>query len=570
MIITILSWIYIGGICLIIGMSANKLLSKIIPVPSAKQFGITGFFVTGITVLTVYAEIFSIFYKVGALCHLIMLALAVIGAISIRNDFSSVFSGIKDRLIRNKYLFLIMLFAFAFFTSRGKYHTDTGIYHAQAIRILEEYGLFKGLANVQLHFAYNSAYLPLCALFTLSFVLPYALHTMTGFFALLFSSYAMYGLLDFKEHKRHGGDFARIAILVYALTNMTGFQSPATDYGTMFFVLYILCEWITYAEEKNKLFSVTEDIALYGYLSVLSIFAVSMKLSAAIMVVLAVFPLILLIQKKMWRELFTFLLIGFISFLPYLVRNVIISGWLFYPVESIDLFNVIWKVPVEYMRHDSDQIKVWGRCLFDVSKVEEPVTSWLPAWWESKQHYEEMLIYSQIVGSILLGINAVYRLIKKEINEAIIVFYVTVYLNLIMWFFTAPFIRYGLAFLLVLPLCSLGDIWDFAVKKQSVALYLLAALIIINFCSWVDNYFMGDMVFVKHYIADGYYISPIPFEQSEMTPIDMSKEVEGQIVYSAGLDEVNSYYVCPGTCYEDMVLRSELIGNTIKDGFKAK
>ena len=55
-----------------------------------------------------------------------------------------------------------------------------------------------------------------------------------------------------------------------------------------------------------------------------------------------------------------------------------------------------------------------------------------------------------------------------------------------------------------------------------------------------------------------------------MTPIDMSKGVEGQIVYSAGLDEVNSYYVCPGTCYGDMVLRSELIGNTIKEGFKAK
>lgn len=429
---------------------------------------------------------------------------------------------------------------------------------------------FKGLANVQLHFAYNSAYLPLCALFTLSFVLPFALHTMTGFFALLFSSYAVYGLLDFKNHKRHGGDFARIAILVYVLTNMTGLQSPATDYGTMLIVLYILCAWITYAEEKNNLFSGIEDIALYGYLSVLSIFAVSMKLSAAMMVFMAIFPLILLIQNKMWKELFTFLLIGFISFVPYLVRNVIISGWLFYPFEYIDLFNVVWKVPVEYMKHDSDQIKVWGRCLYDVDKVIESISSWWPIWWESKQHYEEMLIYSQIVGSVLLGINAFYRLIKKEISVAIIVFYVTVYLNIIMWFLTAPFIRYGLAFLLVLPLCSLGDFWDYAVKKQSVISFLLGALIIINFCSWVDHYFMDDMVFVKRYIADGYYISPIPFEQSEMTPIDMSKEVDGQIVYSAGLDEVNSYYVCPGTCYEDMVLRSELIGNTIKEGFKAK
>ena len=56
----------------------------------------------------------------------------------------------------------------AYFASRGLQHTDTGIYHAQAIRWYEEYGLVKGLGNLQQHFAYNSAYLAYaaCLLYT--------------------------------------------------------------------------------------------------------------------------------------------------------------------------------------------------------------------------------------------------------------------------------------------------------------------------------------------------------------------------------------------------------------------
>ena len=195
----------------------------------------------------------------------------------------------------------------AFFTSRGSFHTDTGIYHAQAIRLIEEYGVLKGLGNLQLHFAYNSAYLPLCALFTLSFILPFALHTMSGFLMVLCTSYAVHGLLDINKHKRHGGDMARAAILVYSLSNLTGLQSPATDYGTQFLVLYIFCNWICYAEERyHGSFDKDEDIAFYGYLSILSIFAVSMKLSAAFIVILASLPFVALVRRKMWKQLFVF------------------------------------------------------------------------------------------------------------------------------------------------------------------------------------------------------------------------------------------------------------------------
>jgi len=569
MAITILSWIYIFIICVVTGLVVNKALSRLIPVPSYKEcghFGITGLCVTGLVTLTVYAEVFSIFYKVGAVCHVVMLLLVAAGGFSFRKELAELLDfcikRIKDLSINVKIVVILIILAGAFFSSNGTFHTDTGIYHAQAIRMLEEYGVLKGLGNLQLHFAYNSAYLPLCALFTMSFILPFPLHSMTGFFMVLFSCYAVTGLARWKEHKKHGGDFARIAVLIYALTNMTGLQSPATDYGTMFFTLYIMCCWITYTQESGA-----EDgrdkIAFYGYLSVLSIFAVSMKLSAALLVVLAVFPAILLIKKKMFKEFGFFLLIGFLSFLPYMIRNVILSGWLFYPVSSIDLFNVIWKIPAEYMKVDSDQIKVWGRCLYDITRIDDGVKTWLPIWWSEKQHYEVMLIYSQFVGAVLLVITSILRLREKKIDLAMVIFYLTIIANLVLWFFTAPFIRYGLAFLLLLPLCAFGDVLEYIVRKKSIILALVASLVLINFCSWIDDYFMDDMVFVKHNIMEGHYIVPVPFDEGNMTAVDM----DGLTVYVAGADEINSYYTCPGSCYSFMVERTKLIGDDISKGF---
>ena len=580
MLVTILSWIYIFIVCVVTGLVVNRLLSKVVPVPSYDDgeghFGITGLCVTGLVTLTVYAEVFSIFYKVGAACHVVMLILVAVGGFFYRTEFTKLFGTIKKKCTGASFnsvaLFVIIVLAAAFFSSNGKFHTDTGIYHAQAIRMLEEYGVIKGLGNLQLHFAYNSSYLALCALFTLSFILPFPLHSMTGFFMVLFTCYAAFGLAGWSQHKRHGGDFARIAILLYALTNMTGLQSPATDYGTMFMTLYVMCAWITYAEErvdvaaKHDVKTDFNAVAYFGYLAVLSIFTVSMKLSAALLVILAILPAVLLIKQKMFKELGFFLLIGFLSFLPYMVRNVILSGWLFYPVASIDLFNVIWKIPAEYMKVDADQIKVWGRCLYDITKIDDGVTSWLPVWWGEKQHYEVMLIYSQFVGAILTCVLLLFRLREKKLNFAVVLFYVTIFANLVMWFFTAPFIRYGLAFLLLLPLCALGDMLEIIVSRKSVVLGFVASLIVINFASWVDDYFMDDMVFAKHELRSGHFLVPVDFDRGNMSETDM----DGLTVYVANYDEINSYYYNPGICYDFMVERTELIGDGIKEGFKPK
>lgn len=570
MVVVLLSYVYIFLMCLIAGVAIRKALSRFIPVPNEERIGITGIVTTGLVTLTVYAECFSIFYKVGAVCHALMLIILTIGAYKYRKEVSVLITGVRKRF-RSKegVVCLIIVLISAFYASRGNFHRDTGIYHAQAIRIIEEYGIIKGLGNFQLHFAYNSSYLALCALFTLSFVLPFALHTMTGFIMALFTCYAACGLMKWTSRVSHTADMARLAIIIYGITVLEYLQSPATDYGAMYMVLYIMCAWITQAVEKKD---DSEDIPVYGYLAVLSIFTVSMKLSAAALVVIAVLPFILLVKKKMAKETVSFILIGFLSFLPYLVRNVIISGWILYPAEAIDLFNVVWKVPAEYMKFDADQIKVWGRELQDTMSVEEGITvgisDWLPIWWEKKRFYEKLLLVFQVAGAGAVLLNLFIRKVRKNIRADVAMFYIAVFINIAMWFFTAPFIRYGLAFLMLLPICAAMDLAENIFKGKTFLRFVMVAIAVVCFGNWTARYLKVDKErFVEH-AKDGYYLTPIPFPDSETDEVNMN----GVIVYNTVHedDEINSYYNCPSSCYSDMINRSEPIGTTLKEGFKAK
>ncbi len=570
MVVVLLSYVYIFLMCLIAGVTIRKALSRFIPVPNEERIGITGIVTTGLVTLTVYAECFSIFYKVGAVCHVVMLVALAIGAYKCRDKISALLINVRKRF-RSKegVVCLIIVLISAFYASRGVFHRDTGIYHAQAIRIIEEYGVIKGIGNFQLHFAYNSSYLALCALFTLSFILPFALHTMTGFIMALFTCYAACGLMKWTSRASHTADMARLAIIIYGITVLEYLQSPATDYGAMYMVLYIMCAWITQAAEKKD---DADDIPVYGYLAVLSIFTVSMKLSAAALVVLAVLPFILLVKKKMIKETVLFIVIGFLSFLPYLVRNVIISGWLLYPAEAIDLFNVVWKVPAEYMKYDADQIKVWGRELQESFTVEDGIkvgiSEWLPIWWEKKRFFEKLLLVFQVAGAGAAILNLIIRKVRKKIRADVVIFYITVFVNIALWFFTAPFIRYGLAFLMLLPLCAAMDLAENIFKGKAFLRFAMVAIAVVCFGNWTLQYLKVDKERFVDHVKDPYYVTPIPFADSETDEVDMN----GVIVYNTVHEdeEINSYYNCPCSCYNDMINRSELIGTTLKEGFKAK
>ena len=564
MLIVIISWIYYTLLCVIIGIGLERFLVKIIK-PTWK-FQAIDYMVAGIVGITIYASFFSLLYKVGMIAHLgILLAAIAIGYIN-RKFLADLLKRGRQLLFSwEGFFFLCFIILIAFFTSRGNFHTDTNIYHAQNIRLYEEYGILKGMANLQLHYGYNSLYLAFVAVLSMSWILPWSLHTTTGFIEVILCLYALHHLKDFKRHKDHLEDAGCVAILAYALVNITGSMSPATDYPTMFLSLYMITVWLRAIEERAH-------YSVYAILSVFAVFLGTLKLSAIAMAFVVVYPAFFLLKEKKWKEIVIFIGMGMIVLLPYLIRNVILSGWLIYPFEAIDLFNVEWKVPLEYLLVDANQIKVWGRCLYDINLIDMPMKQWIPIWWESQERYSQMLLLSNVLGMILAGCNLYYKWKNRmEVRTEMLTLYAGMIASAVLWFVQAPFVRYGLGFLLVIPVLAMASWYDYEKRGlQSIVTGSVVFLMFLCFSPYVDHYTTDAGVFLKQRLKEPYYICQKDYDLGSIG----NYEINGNIIYYNDYieeeGERNSYHYFPNTCYEFMLERSTLVGNDIKDGFIPK
>lgn len=563
MVIVILSWVYYFFLCGFIGIGMEKIIAKIIK--RNWKFQVIDYVVTGIVGITIYAAFASLIYKVGMIVHLIMLFFSILSGIYCKKEIKEVFKDAKNLIFSwEGFFFLCFILLIAFFTSRGKFHTDTNIYHAQNIRLYEEYGIIKGMANLQAHYGYNSLYLAFAAVMSLAWLLPWSLHTTTGFIEVALCLYALHHLKTFRERKSHLEDAGCVAILFYALVNITGSISPATDYPTMFLSIYMISVWLRATEEKAH-------YSVYALLSVFAVFLGTMKLSAIAMAVVVIYPAFLLLKEKKWKEIGIYMGMGVFVLIPYLIRNVILSGWLIYPFEAIDLFQVDWKVPLELLLLDSYQIKVWGRCLFDVGLIDMPIKEWFPIWWSSQERYAQMLLGAYVIGILLSAFNLGYKLLKKmEIKAELIILYIGMLSASLMWFLLAPFIRYGLGFLLALPLISMASWFDYEKKGfQSIATGGLVFCMFLCFSPYVDHYVTDDGVFLKQRLLDNYYIIPKDYDLGNVQPV----EINGNIIYYSVYEnqvELNSYHYYPNTAYRWMLEGSTLASDNIKDGFVSK
>ena len=562
MLSVLLNWCYIFFITQLIGLGFYRCVGHVVLHQSINH-SISRNTVCGMVITTIFAQFFSLFYKVGLVANLILLVLCILIIFQSKKILSEYTQSIKRTAFTWEgvlYIGVILILAFA--TSRGLFHTDTNIYHAQAIHWYEEMGVVKGQGNLQLHFAYNSSALAFAALFSLGFLGVQSFHCTTGFIAVLFCVWAIRHIREYSSHDSHVTDMCCVAILFYALVNLTGFMSPASDYATMFFALYLIARWSWEIESGEK------DITAHALLSVLAVFLCTLKLSAGPIVLLAIYPAVCLIQEKRYREIMLYLSMGIITLMPFLIRNVIISGWLLYPFPAIDLFRVDWKIPEASVLIDSAQIKVWGKCLYDIALSDLPMKEWIPIWWSAQERYAQMLIYCNILAICLDIVMLLHHLLKKEkLNFNLILLNVVVAGCSAAWFVLAPFIRYGLSFLLATPMLAVG-MW---LHKKERSLYQLVSggIIVLMFfmgSSYWEHYFTDDMVFLKHNLTEPYYIMQKDYDSTDLQEIDM----DGITIYAPTHGEVSGYYNFPTTTYPQALPDVELRGDSLKDGFRNK
>ena len=535
----------------------------------------SSYIVTGLVIATIYAEIFSLFGKVGLAANIIMIITCFFIAYFFRRDLiNDVVDIIRYMFSGYNYLIIVVLFlVMAYGASHGIMHYDSDLYHAQSIHWIEDYGVVKGLGNLHVRLAYNSASFALSALYSMSFLSGQSFHVMAGFFAFMLAALCL-GFVDvFRRQHFVLSDFARIMAMYYLFNIYDEMVAPASDYYLSIMVFYIIIRWLD--------LNVRHEHSLLPYILIvlLGVYAVTIKLSAAPILLLSIIPIYKLAKKKNIKALVFSTALGFFIAVPFFIRNVMISGWLLYPVTFLNFFNVIWKIPEGVAAYDAKEIKTFGRGYTDVAAFKDAdISTWLPNWFASIGGISKIMLILDLVcviiyfGYLLYFVVAVIgnAAVRKSSTEEGKVFKLshrsminmvdfltiggTMVGCLLFWLFSAPLIRYGEVYVSMTFAIVLGRLFIMVynrIDQNNKVAYVVFRIMCSIICGWIffkgynlvaediprfnarylltqqdygeyetDEYVIGDTKF--YYPVSGDRIGYYPFPSS---PRDMSEEI---------------------------------------------
>lgn len=589
----IANWIYVLITTYIIGFATLEGISTISCMHASKgqrKFAYTykyneSFLIAGILVVNVYAELFSLISRVSLAANLVLIFACFLLYYEYREAMNERLIAGVGRIISTGsfWLYLAIFLIMAYGTSHGLMHYDTDLYHAQAIRWIEEFGTIVGLGNLHLRLGYNSAAFALSALYSGSFF-GKSYHAMAGYFALLLA----WQCADIKTivRRKHPvlSDFVRLIAIYYLFTIFDEMVSPASDYFMATMVLYIVIHWLDLYTFRERAF------LPYALLSICTVYITTIKLSAAPLLLLSVYPIIRILRKYGKKGIVAILLSVFLCIIiaiPYFTRNAIQTGWLIYPFTGIDLFHFSWKIPYETALSDANEITVYGRGFTDVSMIGAAFGEWFPTWFSKLSLFNKiMLSLDGICFPVFLGCVGYYvterikgtgkRLPASE-NAISNVFHLhhrrsvslsdflfiegISYIALLYFICTSPLVRYGCVYLWLPAVMLIGrfvilldNAFDNPVKKY---IYKCGIVIFAAFMAFKFGVLIRDDI-------PRFRLNNLVTQQPYNSYSLKEKQINGQTFYYPEEGDRTGYDPFPSTPNPDGF---RMAGEKIIDGF---
>lgn len=555
MILVALSWGWIGITSFLVGFAVMEGIGKV--TGRVKPASMELHILMGLLCLTVYVQVFSLFGGVGKIATLLLAVVSILLLVTFRKKIVRYIVYMWTKIRGWGYgpclLAVLIVLLLVYITAGNTWHYDTDLYHAQAIRWIEQFGVVKGLGNLHNRFAYNSAFFCLQALFSLKFAINQSLHSLNGFVAAVMLCYAAGTLNIWRKERLTTSDFYKIGIFIYFsyLENSLLISSPGSDLLTLCMVLYISAKWAELIERQER------EPVEYGILCLLAVWTVTIKLSAGLLVFLAVYPAVTLIRQKRWKEIFFFLGVGVLVVAPFLIRNVYVSGYLVYPYSSLDFFNVDWKMAASVAADDSREIMAWGRGMTSRTMYDADFSIWFPRWFDNQQGMIKTLFLFNIVCMVILAGYSVRIILRKrkDCGASMLLLSVSA-AQVIMWFVTAPLIRYGLTYMLLLPAFLLGLICH-KINSRVMAWAICVAGI---YCG------TACIVQVADNFTETYWKRPADYNWREARSVVW----ENMEVYVPEGSDCIGYHYFPSTPHASRLEAIELRTGNLEGGFRLK
>ncbi len=537
------SWLLIGISAFIWGIAFVDIFIK-----KDARFSLIMF--CGLCALTVFSEFFSLFYKIGTLARLCVFLADVL--LLIKNKKSILFNlkKIRDELSWQQVLWIAISCAVVLpLASSYIMNSDTYLYHAQSLRWITEFGVVKGIGDLHSRLAFDSSFLCLQALFGFEELYGQPMHSVNGFVAWLTLAYAGTSMKVWKAKKVFLSDGLRLG-LVFMLSEISGdFSSPGTDLFAHCLTFYIFIEWVSGLEEE------TDPVELQIILSILSVYAMTLKLSAALLILFSVGPAVRLLKEKQTKKILYSVIAGVIILLPFCYRNIMISGYLIYPMEQLDFFNADWKMPAWASQYERLRTKAWAEEIFGVEELTAPFSTWFPYWFNAQAKETLWILGGDAFICVSGGVYYLLHGIRKHRWDMFLV-YAIMSANLLYWFLSAPNVRFGRSIILVPVSLAFGCILSKAKSKknQFIPIVLMCICMLFPFSS----------LFTSARAEERHFIRNVDYEEFDM--IEYALKDVALFIPAEG--SRNGYYEFPVVINKETAEKIELRGKTLREGFR--
>lgn len=283
-------------------------------------------------------------------------------------------------------------------------------------------------------------------------------------------------------------------------------------------------------------------------------------------VLLTVYPIYLFIRQKKTVQIVIYLLIGFCIALPYLITNVITTGYLVYLLSALDLFDVPWKIDPAVLQYSVDNMIAFAR--MPSKSMDEALNcglAWVSDWW-SRESISHQVLYIAIAFLVVSDLFFTLKevICRKGVDFAMFWPRVCVYIGLIYWFFTIPQVKYCWAFLIfsiaVIPMYYLEK----ADKKWIGRGFMCIAVAL--FLMYSGFYGIRTLGYMKDSILN-YPVKQADYENHVFDTV----KVNGHTFYIKidNGDIVCGYYIFPYIDNKED-LESLVVGDSLSEGFYFK
>ena len=306
-------------------------------------------------------------------------------------------------------------------------------YHIQMVKWVQEFGSVPGIANLHMRFGFNSSWFSTVGMLSNPIAGLNTYFSINGLLCIWFCFFLLEKIFNsFKTRepdKSQNLGIGFFIILLLCLLNWSIIRSTAGSANYDF--ISTCCITALFANLYNE----QTEVPIEWLIWPLYLFTVRiMNFPLLILSLVYIFSFSKPISAK--RGLIIFFLGGFII-IPFLVRNIILSGYLFFPVYQVDFFSFDWKVDKMKLVEIANYIKNFNRVnpMFQSMSITEKMDfpNWIPAWYNYLFRFDKLILTLSIFGYVF----QLFFLGKMK-SRLYRVFLFAMICQLISWFLIGP------------------------------------------------------------------------------------------------------------------------------------